>query len=82
MSLQTEHPDVHYWLVTHSETGAFARSLLRYQHRHGRLTGNQLGRVQHMVDCERARQRRWMKRETAPLRVTRADILAAVRRTE
>ena len=87
--LQTDHPDVHYWLVTNTETSAFACSLLRYLAKHGTLTGNQIGRVQGMVDKERARHRRWMRQsaparpaDRKPGRPSKADILAAIRNVE
>jgi len=69
--IAAEHPDVHHWLVTHTETSSFARSLLKRLHEKGSLTDPQIARVQHMVDAERARHRRHQRRADGIKRMIR-----------
>jgi hypothetical protein len=49
---QDHHPDIHWWLVTNSETSGFARSLLKRLSDQGSITEKQAWRVRHMIACE------------------------------
>jgi hypothetical protein len=73
---QVDHPDVHYWLVTHSETSAYARNLLQRVYDKGWLTAAQHARTKHMIERERLRYRRWERRGR---RMTVDDIKAMIR---
>ena len=63
MTLQDEHPAIHHWLVMNTELSTFARNVLNYASRHGGITDAQLARVEHMIERETRRHRRWMRKK-------------------
>lgn len=59
---QFDHPAIHHWLIANNETSGFARNLLKRIYQQGEVSEAQMARVRHMIQAERARQRRWRRR--------------------
>ena len=78
VNFQSDHPLVHHWIVTNLATSSYARACLKAISR-GTISDRQIARVEHMVACEKRRNR---DRSGARLTTARDAIIAMTRNVE